>query len=60
MATYQKNRDLILIGAYQRGTDPRVDDSIDRIDPIVEFLKQKTDEKSTFEETAGRMPELVS
>jgi FliI/YscN family ATPase len=59
MATYQKNRDLILIGAYQKGTDPRVDDAIDRIDGIIGFLKQETDEKAAFEDTVSRMPSLV-
>jgi len=59
MATYQKNRDLILIGAYQKGTDPRVDDAIDRIDGIVGFLKQDVAEKVTFEDTVARMPGLV-
>ena len=30
MATYEKNRDLILLGAYQYGTDPKVDEAIDK------------------------------
>lgn len=59
MATYQKNRDLILIGAYQKGTDFRVDEAIDRIDAITEFLQQRTDEKATFAETASRMPQVI-
>jgi len=59
IATYQKNRDLILIGAYQKGSDYRVDDAIDRIDSITEFLKQDVDEKATLDETVALMPALV-
>jgi flagellar protein export ATPase FliI len=59
LATYQKNRDLILIGAYQKGSDFRVDDAIDRIDSIIGFLKQDVAEKAPLEETIARMPSLV-
>ena len=31
MATYEKNRDLILLGAYTYGTDPKVDYAIDKM-----------------------------
>jgi type III secretion protein N (ATPase) len=51
LAIYEKQRDLILLGAYQYGTDPRTDDAIDKHDRIVAFLKQGTDDRSTFEET---------
>jgi flagellum-specific ATP synthase len=37
---YQQNRDLITIGAYRRGTDPRVDLAIEYWPRILEFLKQ--------------------
>ena len=37
---YQQNRDLITVGAYRRGTDPRVDLAIDYWPRILEFLKQ--------------------
>ena len=51
LAIYEKQRDLILLGAYQYGTDPRTDDAIDKHDRIAAFLKQGTDDRSTFEET---------
>jgi FliI/YscN family ATPase len=59
LATYQKNRDLILIGAYQKGSDFRVDDAIERYDGIIDFLKQDVSDKAPFDETIARMPELV-
>ena len=39
-SAYQRNRDLISIGAYQRGADPRVDAAIAKWPQIEEFLRQ--------------------
>jgi flagellar biosynthesis/type III secretory pathway ATPase len=58
MATYEKSRDLILLGAYQYGTDPKVDEAIDKIEEIEAFLRQGTNEASTFEETVQRLVEM--
>ncbi|MBN1208243.1 MAG: EscN/YscN/HrcN family type III secretion system ATPase, partial [Myxococcaceae bacterium] len=55
LATYEKQRDLILLGAYQYGTDPRTDYAIDKYDSIIEFLKQDTHSNSPFEETVNRL-----
>jgi flagellar biosynthesis/type III secretory pathway ATPase len=48
LATYAKNEDLILLGAYKSGTDQRVDDAIAKVPDINAFLKQATDDKSNF------------
>jgi type III secretion protein N (ATPase) len=48
LATYKKNEDLILLGAYKSGTDKRVDAAIGKITDINSFLKQATDERSNF------------
>jgi type III secretion protein N (ATPase) len=50
LATYEKQRDLILLGAYQYGTDPRTDYAIDKYDAIIDFLKQSTESNVTFDE----------
>jgi type III secretion protein N (ATPase) len=55
LSTYEKQRDLILLGAYQYGTDPRTDYAIDKYDSIIEFLKQDTHSNSPFEETVERL-----
>jgi flagellum-specific ATP synthase len=39
-AIYQQNRDLITVGAYRRGSDPRIDLAMDYWPRILEFLKQ--------------------
>jgi flagellar protein export ATPase FliI len=50
LATYEKQRDLILIGAYQKGSDPRVDYAIAKIDQVNNFLQQGLYEKMSFEQ----------
>ena len=39
-AIYGQNRDLITVGAYARGADPRVDEAIDRWPEMLRFLQQ--------------------
>jgi flagellum-specific ATP synthase len=41
---YQQNKDLISVGAYQPGSDPRIDKAIERHPAIVEFLQQDMEE----------------
>jgi type III secretion protein N (ATPase) len=60
MAAYERQRDLILLGAYQRGADPVTDEAVARIDAINTFLRQRTDEAAPFEETRARLLKLVS
>ncbi|MFL5350590.1 MAG: type III secretion system ATPase SctN [Hyalangium sp.] len=55
LATYEKQRDLILLGAYQVGTDPRTDYAIEKYDAIIDFLKQDTHSNSPFEETVEKL-----
>jgi len=49
MASYQKNEDLINIGAYAKGSDAAVDEAIRLHDKISEYLIQAVDEKVDFE-----------
>jgi len=60
MATYERQRDLIALGAYQRGSDPRTDDAIARIDAINAFLRQPTGEATPFAETEARLHRLTT
>ncbi len=51
LATYRKNEMLIKMGEYKRGSDKKVDYAIDFVDRVNNFLKQRTEEKSSFEES---------
>ena len=42
MAVYRKSRDLISIGAYQPGSNPKIDEAISLHEPLREFLRQDT------------------
>lgn len=55
LATYNKNADLINIGAYVKGSDPKIDKSIALIDTINNFLKQSTSEKADYNSTIQTM-----
>jgi len=50
MATYREAEDLINIGAYVAGSNPRVDLAIARIGAIRAFLRQGIYEQTTFAE----------
>ncbi|HEX30461.1 TPA: hypothetical protein ENG04_10310, partial [Candidatus Poribacteria bacterium] len=58
LATYWEFRDLINIGAYQHGSNPKIDYAIAHIDAMNEFLRQDVDESSDFHTTLNRLKEL--
>ncbi len=58
LATYERQRDLIALGAYRHGSDPRTDEAIARIDAIEAFLRQGAAEQVPFEETISRLEAL--
>jgi len=49
LATYRDAKDLIDIGAYAKGSNPKIDYAISRIDSVIDFLRQGISEKYTFE-----------
>ncbi len=59
MATYADAEDLINIGAYKAGSNPDIDEAIEKNKSINEFLLQQTDEKISFEETVAQMKGIV-
>lgn len=58
LAVYTQNHDLISIGAYKPGMNPRLDEAVGKIDEIHAFLKQQIDQNFTFEETMKLMHEI--
>ncbi|MBN2983597.1 MULTISPECIES: flagellar protein export ATPase FliI [Cohnella] len=55
LSIYKDSEDLINIGAYQRGSNPEIDKSIQFIDSINRFTRQKTTEKVTLSEVQERL-----
>ncbi len=60
VAMYERMEDMISIGAYEKGSNPELDQVIALMPEIREFLQQKPDEFSSNEESAQRLLELVS
>lgn len=60
VSSYEKERDLILIGAYESGSDPKVDYAIEKIEEVNTFLKQRVDEKFDFEESVAQLKSMFS
>ena len=58
LADYKKNELLIRIGEYKPGSDKGADFAIKYIDKVNRFLKQKVNEKCTFEETMEQLQSL--
>ena len=58
LAVYNRNYDLISIGAYKPGINRKLDESVGKIDRINQFLMQKVDETVSLEETIAQMKEL--
>jgi flagellum-specific ATP synthase len=55
MALYAQAEDLINIGAYSRGLNPKIDQAIAVHDRITAFLRQGIDERATFQDTLAAM-----
>ena len=56
---YQQNRDLITIGAYQRGADPRLDQAI-AIRPLLDqFLQQKMKEVVPYDDCLQMLQQVA-
>jgi flagellum-specific ATP synthase len=59
MAAYHANRDLITIGAYQRGSDPRIDAAIQLHPHIMELLRQPIDSSISMSESVTALQTLT-
>jgi len=59
IATYKEAEDLINIGAYVKGSNPKVDYAIKKINKINEFLRQEIEESVTLQETIQKLIELM-
>ena len=59
-ATYRQNRDLIAVGAYERGTDPRIDEAVALWPAILEFLRQSRDRAVGFDASIEELERLLT
>ena len=59
LAIYEAKRDLVSLGAYERGSDPKLDAALARIDRLEAFLRQGKHEASDLGETLAALKALV-
>ncbi|MEO8663172.1 MAG: FliI/YscN family ATPase, partial [Bryobacteraceae bacterium] len=55
MATYERAEDLIQLGAYVSGTNPKLDAAIQGHSELIEFLRQDTHSMANLPETIERL-----
>ena len=59
MGTYEKNSDLVSIGAYKAGTNPKLDYALSKIDGINQFLMQGINEAFSYDQDLELMRKLL-
>jgi len=60
LAAHERNRDLLTLGAYERGSDPETDAALDRLPAIEAFLRQGAEEHAPFADTLARLGAAVA
>jgi len=59
VSTYREAEDLINIGAYAKGSNPKIDFAISANENINTFLQQGIYEKASFDETRTNLLNLL-
>jgi flagellum-specific ATP synthase len=59
IATYEDMAELIRLGAYRRGSDPKIDQAIEYYPKLESFLRQSKRDRSTLAEGYGALAEAL-
>ena len=60
MSVYERNADLVSIGAYKAGSNPKLDYALQKIDSINEFLIQSTTEAFSYDQSVEQMEKILA
>lgn len=60
LAIYKDAEDLINIGAYKPGSNSKIDKAVKVIDAVNEFLKQKVEDPTNFNQTIRMMQQILA
>ncbi len=60
LSIYNKNEDLISIGAYKAGTNPRLDEAVGKIDAVNDYLMQRIADSFSIEEDLAVMRRILN
>jgi flagellum-specific ATP synthase len=59
LTTYQKNEDLISVGAYAPGNNPQLDKAVLLKPQLDAFLKQGVDDRFSYDECLALLTQLL-
>ncbi|MCC5815110.1 MAG: FliI/YscN family ATPase [Leptospira sp.] len=59
LSKYKATEDLILLGAYSRGTDAKVDMAIEKKDLMDNFLRQRIEDKGTLKQATTGLKDII-
>ena len=59
LSVYEKNADLVSIGAYKSGSNLKLDHALTKMDEINGFLTQDVNESFTYEQTVKKLQEIL-
>lgn len=59
LSRYQRNRDLIAVGAYTRGNDPRIDEAIEKYPWLEAFLQQGIEQRVDYERATRELAAVL-
>ena len=59
LASYKESEDLITVGAYSRGSNPKIDKAIAIYDDLTNLLRQQVEQSFTIEELFDRMLDIA-
>jgi ATP synthase in type III secretion protein N len=60
VAHYEAKRDLVMLGAYAKGSDKELDEAIAKMPKIEQFLRQSPADRVAFEETVATLARVVA
>ncbi len=60
LAIYSRAEDLINIGAYVSGSNPKIDYAVQMIEPIRNYLRQGIEENAGFEESIDQLRKMMN
>lgn len=60
LSSYQRNRDLINVGAYAAGSDPMLDKAISLYPSLAAFLQQDIQEQCSYQSACEQLNQLIT
>lgn len=60
LSVYEDAEDLINIGAYVKGSNPRIDYALSMIEKVIEYQKQDVEDKISLEQTVNQLANIIA